>query len=71
VQLSPTECEHLKTRSSGGDDFQNILPTCAFHRTRRDVLGPKTFFNGYAQRGQDPWQAAQKLTRLYQTTEQA
>lgn len=65
VQVSPTECEHLKTRSSGGDDFDNILPTCEFHRVRRDVLGPKTFFNGYAQRGRDPWKAAQKLTKLY------
>ena len=68
TQFSPTECEHLKTRGSGGRDFDNILPTCAYHRTRRDVVGPKTFFNAYAIRGSDPWQAARRLTDLYRTT---
>jgi hypothetical protein len=60
-QLHRTECEHLRTRSAGGDDYDNILPTCAFHRTQRDIVGPKTFFAQYG----DVFAAAKYLTAMY------
>ena len=35
-QRSPVDPAHLKTRGSGGDDLNNVVPLCRFHHDQQE-----------------------------------
>lgn len=64
-QRDKTEPEHLKTRGSSGKEWNNVIPTCGFHRNERDVIGPKTMWAKYRKHGLDVWDLAREVTAMY------
>jgi hypothetical protein len=65
-QTTPTEVEHFKTKSHGGEDRKDLYPTCGAHREMRHVvMGTKAFTRMLKARGFDEAQLCKKLAALY------
>ena len=66
-QTTPTEVEHFKTKSHGGDDRKDLYPTCGVHREMRHVqMGTRAFTKMLLARGFNEAQLCKKLARLYE-----